>query len=85
MMNQLFEDSLLFGANAPFIEELYEDYLRNPHRFRRNGMNTLTSCSKRRGAGFRCAAPPVIESFARLANEPAPHDAAVPPEQRQDE
>ena len=23
-------DSLLFSANAPFIEELYEAYLRNP-------------------------------------------------------
>ena len=29
-MNPLFEDSLLFSANAPFIEELYEAYLQNP-------------------------------------------------------
>ena len=26
----LFEDSLLFGTNAPFIEGLYEEYLQNP-------------------------------------------------------
>lgn len=27
MMKQLFKNSMLYGANAPFIEELYEDYL----------------------------------------------------------
>ncbi len=30
MNKQLFEDSLLFGSNAPFIEVLYEKYLHNP-------------------------------------------------------
>ncbi|MDP1557300.1 MAG: 2-oxoglutarate dehydrogenase E1 component [Nitrosomonas sp.] len=30
MAKQFFEDSLLFGSNAPFIEALYEDYLKNP-------------------------------------------------------
>ena len=30
MMNQLFGNSLLFGGNAPFVEELYENYLDNP-------------------------------------------------------
>jgi len=30
MMKQLLENSLLFGANAPFIEGIYEDYLQNP-------------------------------------------------------
>ncbi len=29
MMNQLFGNSLLFGGNAPFVEELYENYLRS--------------------------------------------------------
>jgi len=29
-MNQLFGSSLLFGGNAPFVEELYENYLDNP-------------------------------------------------------
>lgn len=27
MIKQLFKNSMLYGANAPFIEELYEDYL----------------------------------------------------------
>ena len=27
MMNQLFATSHLFGGNAPFVEELYENYL----------------------------------------------------------
>ena len=30
MMNQLFGTSHLFGGNAPFVEELYENYLVNP-------------------------------------------------------
>ncbi len=30
MSKQLFEDSLLFGSNAPFVEEIYEEYLHNP-------------------------------------------------------
>jgi 2-oxoglutarate dehydrogenase E1 component len=30
MIKQLLEDSLLFGANAPFVEGLYESYLQNP-------------------------------------------------------
>ena len=30
MMNQLLGNSLLFGGNAPFVEDLYENYLNNP-------------------------------------------------------
>ncbi len=30
MYKQLFDDSLLFGSNAPFIEDIYETYLQNP-------------------------------------------------------
>ncbi len=30
MSKKLFEDTLLFGSNAPFLEEIYEEYLRNP-------------------------------------------------------
>lgn len=30
MMNQLFGTSYLFGGNAPFVEELYENYLDDP-------------------------------------------------------
>ena len=30
MMKTFLENSYLFGANAPFIEELYESYLRDP-------------------------------------------------------
>lgn len=30
MMTQLFGNSYLFGGNAPFVEELYENYLENP-------------------------------------------------------
>ena len=30
MMNQLFGTTVLFGGNAPFVEELYENYLNDP-------------------------------------------------------
>ena len=29
-MKQMLSNSYLFGANAPFIEQLYESYLDNP-------------------------------------------------------
>ncbi|MGH8757529.1 MAG: 2-oxoglutarate dehydrogenase E1 subunit family protein, partial [Burkholderiales bacterium] len=31
MMQQMLSNSYLYGANAPFIEELYEAYLLNPN------------------------------------------------------
>ncbi|MGH8711526.1 MAG: 2-oxoglutarate dehydrogenase E1 subunit family protein, partial [Burkholderiales bacterium] len=31
MMQKMLSNSYLYGANAPFIEELYEAYLRNPN------------------------------------------------------
>ena len=30
MINQLSGTSLLFGGNAPFVEEIYENYLDDP-------------------------------------------------------
>ena len=30
MMKQQRSNSMLFGSNAPFVEELYEDYLSDP-------------------------------------------------------
>lgn len=29
-MNQLFDSTMFFGGNAPFVEELYENYLNDP-------------------------------------------------------
>jgi 2-oxoglutarate dehydrogenase E1 component len=29
-MTQLFDSTMFFGGNAPFVEELYENYLDNP-------------------------------------------------------
>jgi 2-oxoglutarate dehydrogenase E1 component len=30
LFEQMLSNSYLFGANAPFIEQLYESYLQNP-------------------------------------------------------
>ena len=45
MMKELLGNSYLFGANAPFIEALYDRYLEDPNRSSRAGAVTSTSCS----------------------------------------
>jgi 2-oxoglutarate dehydrogenase E1 component len=74
MIKQLFEDSPLFGANAPFIEGLYEDYLQNPesvpsewHHY----FDKLRAAAKPALERDFQDVPhgPVIESFFRLAHE----------------
>ncbi len=73
MMKQLFESSLLFGANAPFIEGLYEEYLRNPESVPTEWRDYFNKLPRVNGA-IESASPdvphqPVIESFIRLAKE----------------
>jgi len=43
MMKSYQLNSYLFGANAPYVEELYESYLDNPAPFPINGEATLIS------------------------------------------
>ena len=74
MIKQLFEDSPLFGANAPFIEGLYEDYLQNPESVPsewHNYFDRLRAAARPAlGQDFQDVPHgPVIESFFRLANE----------------
>jgi len=76
MMKQLFENSLLYGSNAPFIEELYEDYLQNPASVALEWRGYFDKLQQAQGAGAGKAArdvphSPVIEAFARLAKAPA--------------
>ncbi|SEP21155.1 2-oxoglutarate dehydrogenase E1 component [Nitrosovibrio sp. Nv6] len=76
MMKQLFENSLLFGANAPFVEGLYEQYLQNPESVPsewHNYFDKLQRANQGTGPAGRAARDvphgPVIESFIRLAKE----------------
>ncbi len=72
VMKQFFDTSYLFGGNAPFIEELYENYLENPEsvpeRWRDyfDKMQLLPAVGG--GQGIRDVAhAPVLESFAQRA------------------
>jgi 2-oxoglutarate dehydrogenase E1 component len=70
MMNQLFGNSLLFGGNAPFVEELYENYLDNPglrlravaRVFRQAGATCPVRCA-------RCAASAGDQCLCRAGEE----------------
>jgi 2-oxoglutarate dehydrogenase E1 component len=42
MMKQFQSNSYLFGGNAPYVEELYENYLDNPGSVPKNGVPTST-------------------------------------------
>ncbi len=87
VMQQLLSSSYLFGANAPFIEELYEGYLDNPQsvpqQWREYFDKMQVMPSPDGGQGRDVAHAPVVESFAKRARQgrlragPAPSDLSV--------
>ncbi|MFO1414411.1 MAG: 2-oxoglutarate dehydrogenase E1 component [Burkholderiales bacterium] len=64
MMKEFESTSTLFGANAPFIEELYERYLADPESV---GPEWRTYFDELRGGAPDVAHAPVVESFRELA------------------
>ena len=64
VMQELEGTSTLFGANAPFIEELYERYLADPASV---DANWRAYFDELRGGANDVAHTPVIESFVELA------------------
>ncbi|HZV55787.1 MAG TPA: 2-oxoglutarate dehydrogenase E1 component [Rhodocyclaceae bacterium] len=73
MMRQTLASSYLFGANAPFIEELYERYLENPGAVEAAWRDYFDKLGALPGSG-QSSAPdvphaPVIASFAQRAKE----------------
>src|SRR5438093_315909 len=77
-MKEFLSNSYLFGANAPFIEELYEAYLDNPQSVPeqwREYFDKLQLLSAG-GRGERDVAhAPIVESFARRARAGAARPA----------
>ena len=66
-MKQLLSTSYLNGANAPFIEEQYENYLANPNSVSDEWKKYFDELQKTSGAVTRdIAHTPIIDSFARL-------------------
>ena len=71
MMNQMLGNSYLFGANAPFIEELYERYLENPGAVDDAWRSYFDKLAALPGAGQYSgpdvAHAPIVASFAQRA------------------
>ncbi len=66
MMKQFQSNSYLYGANAPFVEELYEAYLDDPQTVAPEWRRYFDQLQQE-DSGRDVAHAPVIESFIRLA------------------
>ena len=73
MMKQFQSNSYLFGGNAPYVEELYENYLDNPASVSdkwREYFDALQHVPAADGnSGRDVAHAPIVESFAQRAKE----------------
>jgi 2-oxoglutarate dehydrogenase E1 component len=68
-MRQFLGNSYLFGGNAPFIEDLYEQYLANPGSVAHEWREYFDSMQVLPGAadGKDVAHAPVVQSFVQRA------------------
>ncbi|MGE5130808.1 MAG: 2-oxoglutarate dehydrogenase E1 component [Sphingomonadaceae bacterium] len=81
MMKELLGNSYLFGGNAPFIEELYEQYLANPGSVPgewREYFDQMQQLPGAAGAARDVAHAPVVESFVQRARTGALAGRGVP-------
>src|SRR3989442_342194 len=77
-MKEFLSNSYLFGANAPFIEELYEAYLDNPQSVPekwRKYCDTRQLVSGGETGGRRVPHAPMVEAFAQRAKAGAARPA----------
>ena len=69
-MNQLFDSTMFFGGNAPFVEELYENYLDNPTAVPAEWRDYFDRLAQMPGYVARDVAhAPVIAAFAELGKD----------------
>ena len=75
MMEEFLANSHLFGGNAPFVEQLYEDWLENPQSVPaqwRDYFERLQLLPAPAGKPVRDVAhAPIVESFAQRAKQGA--------------
>jgi 2-oxoglutarate dehydrogenase E1 component len=70
MMNQLFDSTLYFGGNAPFVEEIYENFLNDPSSVPGEWREYFERLAQMPGYVARDVAhTPVIAAFAELAKD----------------
>ena len=66
-MNNLFDSTMYFGGNAPFVEELYENYLDNPTSVPEEWRDYFDRLAQMPGFVARDVAhAPVVAAFAEL-------------------
>ncbi|UXY13805.1 2-oxoglutarate dehydrogenase E1 component [Chitiniphilus purpureus] len=71
MMKELELNSHLFGGNAPFVEDLYEQYLADPAAIDPKWRDYFDKLQQTDGGNERdIARGPIEESFVRLARQP---------------
>jgi 2-oxoglutarate dehydrogenase E1 component len=69
-MNHLFDSTLYFGGNAPFVEELYENYLNDPTSVPDEWRDYFDRLAQMPGFVARDVAhAPVVAAFAELAKD----------------
>ncbi|TDR82692.1 2-oxoglutarate dehydrogenase E1 component [Paludibacterium purpuratum] len=72
MMQSMYSHSYLFGGNAPFIEELYEQYLADPNAIDEQWRAYFDKLAQAPGASERDVPHlPIQESFIQLAKQPS--------------
>lgn len=74
MMNDYLINSYLFGGNAPYVEELYEQYLNNPGSVPEQWRGYFDSMQNLPAADGQIESPdvahlPVVEAFAQRAKQ----------------
>ena len=82
MMQEFLGNSYLFGGNAPFVEQLYENWLEDPQSVSapwREYFERLQLLPASAGQAARDVAhAPIVESFAERARQGAARAAAAP-------
>ena len=69
-MNQLFDSTMFFGGNAPFVEELYENYLDNPTAVPAEWRDYFDRLAQMPGYVARDVPhAPVVAAFAELGKD----------------
>ncbi|WP_437340220.1 2-oxoglutarate dehydrogenase E1 component [Azonexus fungiphilus] len=69
-MNEKFDSTLYFGGNAPFVEEVYENYLNDPTSVSPEWRDYFDRLAQMPGFVARDVAhAPVVAAFAELAKE----------------
>ncbi len=75
MIKELIQTSYLFGSNAPYVEDLYEQYLEDPASIDEKWRQFFDRLQQTPASDGRVETPdvphaPIIEAFAQRAMQP---------------